>query len=562
MTKRVCEIILDVIAPVSTRQFFGMTGDTLNPFLDAIRRDGRFEWMGVRHEEAGAFAAGAQGKLTGKLGLCAGTTGPGALHLINGLYDAKRDRAPVLAITGHVPTSEQGSTYFQETNLKAIFEDICVYNQYVSNPNQMPRMIQQAVQLALAEGGVAHLSIPSDIINQQVPKSDLHRDVLVSTPTIMPCPDELAKAADILNNGGKIAILAGDGCRGARDELLELADKLNAPIIRTLRGTDVVENDNPYWIGGLGMLGSPQGVTAVEECETLIMLGTDFPYGMFLPGGRNIIQVDTKAAHIGRRCAVTVGIVGHARPTIVELNKLVNSNPETGYLKKLQRRREKWDKTLHKKASLESRKMIPPQGLTRLAADLASDDTVFVVDVGEVTAFAARHLRMRGSQRLLGSFNHGSLGVGLPGAMGVQALDRNRQVVALCGDGAFGMMMQDFVTAVRYELPLTCIVYNNEKLGFVELEMQATGFPKYGTKLVNPDFSAYAEACGGKGITVTKTEDLEAAIKEAYSSKAPYILDVKINPDELILPPKIDPAHAWGYSLAKLKELFVEAEDQ
>lgn len=562
MTKRVCEIILDVIAPVSTRQFFGMTGDTLNPLLDAIRRDGRFEWMGVRHEEAGAFAAGAQGKLTGKLGLCAGTTGPGALHLINGLYDAKRDRAPVLAITGHIPTSEQGSTYFQETNLKAIFEDICVYNQYVSSPNQMPRMIQQAVQMALTEGGVAHLSIPSDIINQEVPESDLYSDVLVSTPTIMPCPHELGKAAEVLNKGGKIAILAGDGCRGSRDELLELAQKLNAPIIRTLRGTDVMENSNPHWIGGLGMLGSPQGVDAIEDCDTLIMLGTDFPYGMFLPGNRNIIQVDVKAAHIGRRCAVTVGIIGHARPTIIELNKLVKPNTETAYLEKLQNRRAKWDKTMAKKSSLENRKMVPPQALTRLASELATDDAVFVVDVGEVTAFAARHLHMRGKQRLLGSFNHGSLGVGMPGAMGAQALDRNRQVVALCGDGAFGMMMQDFVTAVRYELPLTCIVYNNEKLGFVELEMEATGFPKYGTKLVNPDFAAYAEACGGKGITVTKPEELEAAIKEAYASKMPYILDVKVNPNELIMPPKIDPAHAWGYSLAKLKELFVESEDQ
>ena len=562
MTKRVCEMILDIIEPVSTRQFFGMTGDTLNPLLDAIRRDGRFEWMGVRHEEAGAFAAGAQAKLTGKLGLCAGTTGPGALHLINGLYDAKRDRVPVLAITGHIPTSEQGSTYFQETNLKAIFEDICVYNQYVSNPNQMPRMLQQAIQMALTEGGVAHLSIPSDVINQEVPDSDREYDVLVSTPTIMPCPEEMGKAAGILNKGGKIAILAGDGCRGARDELLALAEKLNAPIIRTLRGTDVMESTNPYWIGGLGMLGSPQGVYAVEECETLLMLGTDFPYAMFLPGGRNIIQVDVKAAHIGRRCPITVGIVGHAQPTIVELTKLVNRNPETDYLEKLQRRRKKWEGTLDKKASLENRKMIPPQGLTRLASDLASDDAVFVVDVGEVTAFAARHLRMRGSQRLLGSFNHGSLGVGLPAAMGAQALDRSRQVVALCGDGAFGMMMQDFVTAVRYELPLTCIVFNNEKLGFVELEMQATGFPKYGTKLVNPDFAAYAGVCGGKGITVSKAEDLEAAIKEAYAAKTPYILDVKVNPDELILPPKIDPAHAWGYSLAKLKELFVEEEAQ
>lgn len=562
MNKKVCEMILDILAPVSTRQFFGMTGDTLNPFLDAIRRDGRFEWMGVRHEEAGAFAAGAQAKLTGKLGLCAGTTGPGALHLINGLYDAKRDRAPVLAITGHIPTSEQGTSYFQETNLKGIFEDICVYNQYLSSPAQMPRMLQQAVQTALTEGGVAHISIPSDIINMEVPNSSHMREIMIPHATMMPCPGELQKSADILNKGGKITILAGHGCHGARDELLALAKKLKAPIVRTLRATDVMEYDNPYWIGGLGMLGSPQGIKAIEECDTLLMLGTDFPYSAFLPNGKNIIQVDIKAAHIGRRCAVTVGIIGHVKPTMVELTKLLTQNPDDAFLSKAQTRSAAWDKTMDKKASLKKRKLTPPQAVTRMACDLADDDAVFTVDVGEVTAFAARHLRMRGTQRLLGSFNHGTLGVAFPSTMGVQALDRNRQCVALCGDGAFGMMMQDFVTAVRYELPLTIIVYNNEKLGFVELEMQATGFPKYGTKLVNPDFAAYAEICGGKGISVEKPEQLEDAIRTAYASKTPYILDVKVNPNELILPPKIDPAHAWGYSFAKLKELFVEGETQ
>ena len=562
MGKRVCEILLDILAPVSTRQFFGMTGDTLNPLLDAIRRDGRFEWMGVRHEETGAFAAGAQGKLTGKLGLCVGTTGPGALHLINGLYDAKRDHAPVLAITGHIPTSEQGTTYFQETNLKGIFEDICVYNQYLSSPKQLPRMVQQAVQIALTEGGVAHLSVPSDIINEEVPDSDLYREIMIPHASIMPCSGELKKAADILNKGGKIIILAGAGCLGARDELLELAKILNAPIVRTLRATDVMEYENPYWVGGLGMLGFPQGVKAIDECDTLVMFGTDFPYSAFLPGDRNIIQVDMKPAHIGRRCAVTVGIIGHVKPTMVELTKLLKLNKTTKFLSKVQERRNKWDKTMDKKASMENRRMIPPQSLTRLASELAADDAVFIVDVGEVTAFAARHLRMRGTQRLLGSFNHGSLGVSMPSAIGVQALDKKRQVVALCGDGAFGMMMQDFVTAARYELPITCIVYNNEKLGFVELEMQATGFPKYGTKLVNPDFAAYADICGGKGFSISKPEELESAIREAYESKQACIIDVKVNPDELIMPPKIDPAHAWGYSLAKLKEVFVEEEKQ
>ena len=434
MSKKVCEMILDILAPVSTKQFFGMTGDTLNPLLDAIRRDGRFEWHGVRHEEAGAFAAGAQAKLTGKLGLCAGTTGPGALHLINGLYDAKRDRAPVLAITGHIPTSEQGASYFQETNLTGIFDDICVYNQYLSSPKQMPRMVQQAVQTALTEGGVAHISIPSDIINQDVPDSDLYRDIMIPQATIMPCPGELQKAADVLNKGGKIAILAGHGCHGAREELLALAETLKAPIIRTLRATDVMEYENPYWIGGLGMLGSPQGVKAVEECDTLLMLGTDFPYSAFLPSGKNIIQVDLKAAHIGRRCAVTVGIIGHVKPTMVELTKLLTPNNDDAFLSKNQERSDKWNKIMDKKASLKGRKKVPPQALTRLACDLADDDAVFTVDVGEVTAFAARHLRMREAQRLLGSFNHGTLGIAFPSTMGVQALDKKRQCVALCGD--------------------------------------------------------------------------------------------------------------------------------
>jgi thiamine pyrophosphate-dependent acetolactate synthase large subunit-like protein len=560
MTKKVCEVLLDVIAPISTRQFFGMTGDTLNPLLDAIRRDGRFEWMGVRHEEAGAFAAAAQAKLTGRLGLCAGTTGPGALHLINGLYDAKRDRAPVLAITGHVPIAEIGSSYFQETNLKAIFEDICVFNEYISDATQLPRMAQQAVQAAMTEGGVAHLAVPSDVINRDVPASKLAREILIPKSTMLPCPGELQKAADVLNRGGNIAILAGDGCRGAGPELLLLAQKLKAPIVRTLRATDIIEYENPYWIGGVGMLGSPQGVAALDDCDTLLMLGTDFPYSVFLPSDSTIIQIDIRPSHIGRRCAVDVGIVGHVRASLMELAPLLLPNENTSFLATLQSQRKQWDSKMDRKATVSKSKQIHPQAVTRLASDLADDDAVFVVDVGEVTAFAARHLRMRGTQRLLGSFNHGSLGVALPGAIGAQALDQGRQVIALAGDGAFGMMMQDFVTAVRYELPIVCIVYNNHKLGFVEMEMQATGFPKYGTRLVNPRFADYAAVCGAEGIKVTDPSELENALRTAFSARKPYIIDVEVNPDELILPPRLDAAHAWGYSLAKLKELFVEEE--
>lgn len=562
MAKNVCETLLNILAQAGVRQIFGMTGDALNPFLDAIRRDGRFEWIGVRHEEAGAFAAAAQAKLTGKLAVCCGTVGPGAIHLINGLYDAKRDRAPVLAITGHVPLTEQGTDYFQEVDIRNLFQDVTVYNQYVNSPAQLPRIAELAVQSALTLGGVAHLSIPTDVIAEDVPGSRTERDFFLPKALVMPCPKELQRAAELLNKGGKITLLAGDGCRGSREDLLSLAETLNAPIVRTLRATDVMEYENPYWIGGIGMLGTPQGLAALDDCDTLLMLGSDFPYSVFLPKQKNVIQVDIKPERLGKRCPVNVGIVGHVQPTLQALQSLLRKNPETSFLKRLQDQRSKWDARMDRKADPLRGKpdRIPPQAVTRLACDLADDAAVFVADVGLITGWAARHLRIRGTQRLLGSFNHGSLGVAVPAAMGVQLLDRTRQVIAMAGDGGFNMMMQDLVTAVRYELPTVFIVFNNRKLGFVEVEMQASGFPKYGTSLHNPNYALIAEASGAIGEVVSQPEQLESALQTAYAARTPCVLDVQVNPDELLFPPKIDPGHAWGYSLAKLKEVFVEEE--
>lgn len=562
MAKNICETLLDILDTVDVRQIFGMTGDALNPLLDAIRRDGRFEWIGIRHEEAGAFAAAAQAKLTGKLAVCCGTVGPGAIHLINGLYDAKRDHAPVLAITGHVPLTEQGTSYFQEVDIRNLFQDICVYNEFINSPAQLPRVAQQAVQTALTQGGVAHLSIPTDVIKQDVPQNGSAREIMAPKAKMMPCPIELGRAADILNRGGKITILAGDGCRGSEEELLSVAEKLNAAIVRTLRAADVIEYANPYCIGGIGMLGTPQGLAALDSCDTLLMLGSDFPYSVFLPKNKSVIQVDIRPENIGKRVPANVGIIGHIHPTLQALDPLLTANSETEFLAGLQAQRNQWDLKLDRKADPARGKpgRIPPQAVTRLSCDLADDDAVFVVDVGLITGWAARHLRLRGKQRLLGSFNHGSLGVALPGALGIQLLDRKRQVVALAGDGGFGMMMQDLITAVRYELPVTFIVFNNRKLGFVEVEMQASGMPKYGTNLPNPDFAAYAEACGAVGVKVEDPAKLADSIRNAYAARLPCVLDVQVNPDELLMPPKLQPAQAWGYSLAKLKELFVEAE--
>ncbi len=323
-----------------------------------------------------------------------------------------------------------------------------------------------------------------------------------------------------------------------------------------------MEYDNPYWIGGIGMLGTPQGLAALDDCDTLLMLGSDFPYSVFLPVRKNIIQVDIKPERIGKRCSVTVGIIGHINPTLKALLLITKANDETAFLQKLQNQREKWDARMDDKADPLRGKpdKIPPQAVTRLACDMADDDAVFIADVGLITGWAARHLRMRGKQRLLGSFNHGSLGVAVPAGIGVQLLDRKRQVIAMAGDGGFNMMMQDLVTAARYELPVVFIVFNNRKLGFVEVEMQASGLPKYGTSLVNPDYAKIAEACGAVGVTVSQPDQLVDAIDTAYKARKPYVLDVQVNPNELLMPPKIHAGHAFGYSLAKLKEVFIEEE--
>ena len=382
MSKSVCETLLNILAQAGVKQIFGMTGDALNPFLDAIRRDGRFEWIGIRHEEAGAFAAAAQAKLTGELAVCCGTVGPGAIHLINGLYDAKRDRAPVLAITGHVPLTEQGTDYFQEVDIRNLFQDVAVYNEFINSPAQLPRIAEMAVQSALTLRGVSHLSIPTDVIAQDVPGNATEREFLLPKALVMPCPRELQRAADLLNKGGNITLLAGDGCRGSREDLLKLAETLNAPIVRTLRATDVMEYNNPHWIGGIGMLGTPQGLAALDDCDTLLMLGSDFPYSVFLPKNKNIIQVDIKPERLGKRCPVDVGIVGHVQPTLQALQELVVDNPNTRFLNRLQDQRTRWDARMDQKADPLRGKpgRIPPQAVTRLACDLADDDAVFTVD--------------------------------------------------------------------------------------------------------------------------------------------------------------------------------------
>lgn len=563
MPHTLCDELLDLLHDVSVNHIFGVTGDALNPFVDAIRRDGRFEWITVRHEEAGAFAAASQAKLTGKLGVCAGTVGPGGLHLLNGLYDAKKEYAPVLAITGQVAEAEYGNNYHQEVNLKSVFDDVTVFNQIVRSPDQFQRLAQQAIQAALDHGGVAHLNIPVDIIGQPLPEDGDRRPIYDYHREQIPSDEALDAAADALNGARRVTLLAGAGCLGARDELLQVAERLNAPITHSLRGTDVMEYEHPSWVGGIGHLGTPQGNDALEKCDALLMVGSDFPYRAYLPDGVDIVQIDIRSSNIGRRCSVNHALLGDARPTLERLATRLHHRTDCRFLESIQKKRRKWDQRMAEKSDIRrSENMIHPQSIVRLAGELARDDAVFIADVGTVTVWAARLLRLREQQRLLGCFNHGSLGGAMPAAMGIQSIDRKRQVIAFCGDGGFGMLMADFITAVKYNLPVIIIIFNNEKFAFVELEMQAAGYPGYATELSNPDYARYAEICGGQGVRITRPEELQPALEQAMASNQAFIIDAAVNPDELVFPPRIRPSEAWGFAVGKTKELWLELEDR
>jgi pyruvate dehydrogenase (quinone) len=555
----VFQTILDSIAPVSHRQVWGIMGDAINPLADALRTDDRFEWMHVRHEEVAAFAAGAQAKLTGQLGICAGTVGPGAIHLLNGLYDAKMDHAPVLAITGQVPRSEIGSDYHQEVNLDRLFDDVCVYNQTVMSSCQMPRMGVLAAQSALAHSGVAHLSIPSDVGPDKIKEAGVHK-VFVTDSEVVPAKKHLEEIADAINSSPSVTLMVGWGARGATKEVLAMAEKLQAPVVHSLKGKAVLDQDNPFWAGGLGLLGTTGGVEAVSHCDTLVLLGTDYPYRQFLPKHAKIIQIDIAAERIGRRCDLSIGAVGHIRPTLEALLSMVDTKTDSTLLSKVQKKKASYEKKMAKKGDVQGRKApIRPQAVARAICRHATDSAIFIADTGEPPVWMARHIHMKGTRDFLMSFNHASMANAMPQALGAQALDKSRQVIALCGDGGFSMLMGDFITAVTYDLPIKCIVFNNSKLGLVKMEMESMGYADWGIDLKNPNFADCGIAMGGKGIRIENPADLDAGIKEALAMDGPVVVDVVTDPNELTMPPEIMPARAWGFAISKIKELVVSS---
>ena len=560
MAQNVAESLLEVLASVGAQDIFGVTGDALNPLVEGIRQDDRFRWIGVRHEEHAGYAAFAQSEITGRIGVCAGTTGPGALHLVNGLYNAKKEGGAVVAITGQVPRSQRGSDFHKEIDLAKMFDDICGYQAQIETAAQMPRMAEIAVQKALAERMVVRIEIPSDVIGAEVPSQHFQRPIVETASTLVPEKAALERAAEIIAQGKRVTFFCGIGCRDCKDEVVSLAQRVGAAIVHTLRAKDIFDYDDEGVIGMTGLIGNPGGYHAVLDCDVLVMLGTDFPYDEFLPGGIEIIQVDHKVDHIGRRAPVTLGLVGGIKETLEALDPLILSKESGKFLHHLGHLRDKWMTQMDKQSSLSrTDEPLHPQLFARAISDRADDDALFAVDVGECTIWLARQMRMRGGRRMVGSFNHGSLGAGLPVALGAAALDPTRQIWTLCGDGGFGMSMNDFVTAVRFNWPIKVIVFNNSEFSFVKMEMEVAGLPTFpdATGLLNPNFADYARACGGEGVRVEHAADIMPAIDQAIASDKPFIIDAIVSAGELSMPPHISVQEGYGFGISKVKEALL-----
>lgn len=575
MAMTVGEMMVKALAEHGVSKVWGVVGDALNPITDAIRQEENIDWIGVRHEEAGAFAASAQAQLTGELGVVMGTVGPGAIHLLNGLYDAKKSHAPVLAVVGQVPQASIGTNFFQEVNNDRLFDDVSVFTATVTSAEQMPYLFEQAVNAAIAQNGVAVLSVPADVGGLTLPKE-------ATTPRFAPKPagstpsaDRIGEAVNVLQSAEKVSLLVGRGAQNSREELLELAEILNSPMVLTLKGKEFLEDENPWQLGQSGLIGNPAAIKAMEESDTIFMIGTDFPYREWIPSGKQMIQLDINASHIGRRAQIDVALVGDATESLRLLIGALRSagveKDEKDWAEGLRKRYDRWldgqkklanphfDETLlGKLRSLgdNSSKRIRPEGVATALDEVCADDAIFTSDTGMSTVWPSRLLPMRGTRRLIGSYNLGSMANALPMALGAQAEYPDRQVVAMAGDGGLMMLAGDLRTAVTYDLPITVVVFNNTKLGMVKLEMEQVGLPEYGTDLDNPDFAELGRAMGLEAVQVSEPEDLADALRTAVQSPKPYLVEVLTNPDEVSVPGEIEPSQVYGFARAKALELL------
>ena len=565
MAQNVADQFVETLAAAGVKRIYGIVGDSLNAITDAVRRREGMEWIHVRHEEVAAFAAGAEAHLTGSIAVCAGSCGPGNLHLINGLYDCHRSRVPVLAIAAHIPSAEIGSGYFQETHPEALFRECSHYCELVSTPQQMPRVLEIAIREAVGKGGVSVVVIPGDVALKAAEKASgtADVDVVPRPPAILPAQSDLRALANLLNESDRITLFCGAGCAGAHDQLVALAERLQAPVVHAMRGKEHVEWDNPYDVGMTGLIGFSSGYHAMEACDALLLLGTNFPYRQFYPAKARIAQVDIRPENLGRKARIELGVAGDVAATIDALIPLLGVRTGSEHIDRAREHYAKARKSLDELATgTPGRPPIHPQHVARVVSELAADDAVFTTDVGEPTIWAARYLRMNGRRRLIGSFNHGSMANAMAQAIGAQAAFPARQVISLSGDGGFAMLMGDFLTLAQHKLPVKVIVFNNGTLGFVELEQKATGFLDYGVELNNPNFADIAEAAGIRGIRIEDPADVERSIAEALAHDGPVLVDAVVNRQELSMPPKLTAEMAKGFGLFMLKAVMSGRGDE
>jgi pyruvate dehydrogenase (quinone) len=559
--RTVADQFAETLTAAGVKRIYGIVGDSLNGLTDALRRQGKIEWVHVRHEEVAAFAAGAEAHLTGELAVCAGSCGPGNLHLINGLFDCHRSRVPVLAIAAQIPSAEIGAGYFQETHPEALFKECSHYCELISGANQMPRTLEIAIRQAVGNRGVSVVVMPGDVALQAAADAPAAKaeGLLFGAAVVMPARADVDRLAALLNSDGRVTMLCGSGCQGAHDQVLVLAERLKAPIVHAFRGKEHVEWENPFDVGMTGLIGFSSGYYAMLDCDLLLMLGTDFPYRQFYPRGAavRIAQVDMRPEQIGRRAPVDLGVVGDVRATLETLVPLIKERRDRRHLDRATEHYRKARKGLDELAvGRPGKRPIHPQQVAKAVSDHAAADAIFTCDVGLPTVWAARYLAMNGKRRLIGSFWHGSMANAMAQTIGAQAAFPRRQVISLSGDGGFTMLMGDFLSLVQLGLPVKVVVFNNSALGFIEIEQKSSGFLDFGTSFKNPNFADMAEAVGARGIRLEDPADVEAGIAAALAHDGPVLVDAVVSRMVLPIPPAITPEMAKGFTLYMVKAVL------
>ena len=563
MAHRVADQLLARLVEAGVERIYGVVGDSLNPVTDALRLNNKVKWIHVRNEEAGAFAAGAEAQLTGKLAACAGSCGPGNLHLINGLFDAHRSNAPVLAIASHIPSSEIGTSYFQETHPQNLFQECSHYCELISNTAQFERVLHIAMQSAVGKGGVGVIVLPGDVAAAELPQQAGLRSLATRRPSIRPGEKDLARLADMINAAKKVALFCGIGCDNAHDEVVALAEKAKAPVAHSYRGKPFVEYDNPYDIGMTGMIGYGMAYEAIHECDLLILLGTDFPYDKFLPTNCKIAQIDIRVEALGRRSKIDLGLWGDVHETLKALLPMLEAKKDRDYLDTvLRKHQEKLKKMYVYVDHVGTRLPMHPEPVAAALSELAAPDAIFTADTGMCNVWSARYIKATKDRRIIGSFNHGSMANALPQSIGAQCAYPGRQVISMSGDGGFAMLMGDLLTLTQYDLPVKVLVFDNGALGMVKLEMETSGFPDYQTDLKNPNFAKLADAVGMMGVRIEKPTDLTSGLKKALEHPGPALIDVVTDPNALSIPSHADRSQAVGFALALGKMILAGNLDE